>query len=174
VLALAGAAAASAATTCTANCTSGTVNVGSTIGTTGFPTEFAITGQAGSTSSAVATPYSINSNQPWALTFETDPSDNVTLNGFGGEYMAEWQTSSASFPIGSSTTITHAGVVDSFPATGTPPYENTGAGNAVQIDSGAATAGGQSYTDKFSVTIPATQAPGTYTAEYAYVLAATS
>jgi hypothetical protein len=162
----AGAGAAGAATACTANCTNGTVNVGSTIGTTGFPTSFVITGQAGATASATATPYSVYSNQPWTLTFETDPSDNVTVPGGGGAYAPNWQTTSANFPIGGTTSITHAGVTSSFPAGAT----DTGGGISMQIDSGAATAGGQSYSDTFSVALSATQAPGAYSAEFAYVL----
>lgn len=159
-----------AATSCGANCTNGTVNVGSTIGTSGFPTSFAISGAAGTTSSATASPYSVYSNEPWTLTFSTDPSDNVALNGYGGEYSAVWATTSASFPIGSSTTITHNGVTDSFPATGTPPYENTGTGESVQIDSGGPTSGGIEYTDTFNVAIGATQAPGLYSAQFDYTL----
>jgi hypothetical protein len=165
----AGAGVASAAPSCTVDCTSGSVQVGSTLGTTGFPTSFAITGNAGSTASAVATPYSVYSNQAWTLSFETDPSDNVAQNGVNPP-LAMWQINAGSnspvtFPIGGTTTIAHAGSL------GNTPFSLSGSGvESVQIDSGAPTAGGQGFTDTFAVAIPATAAPGNYLAEFAYVL----
>lgn len=158
------AAPAMAAPACTVNCTNGTVNVGSTIGTTGFPTSFSMTGNAGSTATATATPYSVYSNTAWTLNFESDASD---LQG-GGGFPAYWYIAGTvgltdAFPIYSSTTITHGGT----------PY-NLPAGNgvtSVQIDSGGATAGGQNFADVFSVAIPQAQPPGQYVATFAYVLA---
>lgn len=173
----AGLVAASPAFACdSGNCTNGQVTIGSVLGTTGFPTSFAITTTNGSngtaSGSATASPYSVFSNGPWVLSFADDSADVVTS---GSPVGPMWTVTNAGavvarFDIPSSTTITHASVVDHLPpgsATSTPPYVTS-----VQIDSGNATNGGQNFADVFTVTVPASVAAGSYLATFDYVLAA--
>ncbi len=164
------ASAAPAAPACTVNCTAGSLTIGAVTGTSGFPTSFAMSGAAGSVATATATSYSVFSNQPWSLSFTTDPADGVPVPSSGGLVQADWTVlgpggvPTAFFPLATSTTITHNGVVDHLP--------NSNGVLSVLIDSGQATAGGQAFADVFTTAIPATQAPGAYSAEFAYVLVA--
>lgn len=161
------AAAAPSAFACSApaNCTNGTVSIGSTIGTTGFPTSFAITANAGSTGSATASAYSVFSNTTWHLSFQDDSTDLIG----GTNFPALWYIAGTAAPgpdtfgITGTTTINHNGTPFNLPA-----------GNgvtSVTIDSGGATAGGQNFADVFSVAVPTAQAPGLYQAAFQYVLA---
>src|SRR5215469_17167669 len=153
---------------CSSNCENATLAVGSTIGTTGFPTSISLAGSAGSTASGVATPYSVFSNTNWTLSWQATPDDVIgSLPGSPATWHTGPDTTTGWFNIANSTSITHHG--NTFLL---PPGSNNDGLSPVQIDTGVATGGGQGFADGLSVAIPATAPPGQYQAVFQYVLAA--
>lgn len=159
----------------TGACTSGSYSDGVSIGATGFPTSFTITGAtAGVASTATANKaYGIFSNVNWKLSFTTDSSD---LNPNSSSQQPSWfvgtspLTATAAFAIPGTTTVSHLNGVTGMTTYALPSAP--GGVSSVQIDAGSATSGGTSYTDSYTVTSPATTPPATFSANFDYVLAA--